>query len=97
MECLHCAQKDTPEWRRGPYGNRTLCNACGLFYGKLMKKFGLKEANTLMHYRRCTFPEDRRVPQTAEVPESFIKELKNNAALNETFSVSHEANKRMWS
>jgi hypothetical protein len=26
---------ETPEWRRGPLGPRTLCNACGLIYAKL--------------------------------------------------------------
>ncbi|KAF8926620.1 hypothetical protein BGZ47_002619, partial [Haplosporangium gracile] len=28
--CLSCDTSDTPEWRRGPDGARTLCNACGL-------------------------------------------------------------------
>ncbi|KAI8595339.1 hypothetical protein EDD21DRAFT_313521 [Dissophora ornata] len=28
--CLSCDSSDTPEWRRGPDGPRTLCNACGL-------------------------------------------------------------------
>lgn len=28
--CLSCDTTDTPEWRRGPDGARTLCNACGL-------------------------------------------------------------------
>lgn len=26
--CLGCGATDTPEWRRGPLGPRTLCNAC---------------------------------------------------------------------
>lgn len=28
--CLSCNRAETPEWRRGPDGARTLCNACGL-------------------------------------------------------------------
>ncbi|KAF9090860.1 hypothetical protein BGX27_002137 [Mortierella sp. AM989] len=36
--CLSCDSSDTPEWRRGPDGARTLCNACGLHYAKLMKR-----------------------------------------------------------
>ncbi|KIY70110.1 hypothetical protein CYLTODRAFT_420083 [Cylindrobasidium torrendii FP15055 ss-10] len=36
--CLGCDATSTPEWRRGPMGPRTLCNACGLVYAKLMKK-----------------------------------------------------------
>ncbi|KAF9244127.1 hypothetical protein BU15DRAFT_59469 [Melanogaster broomeanus] len=36
--CLGCSATSTPEWRRGPLGPRTLCNACGLVYAKLLKK-----------------------------------------------------------
>lgn len=32
--CLACSATETPEWRRGPTGPRTLCNACGLFFAK---------------------------------------------------------------
>jgi len=28
--CHNCKTKDTPEWRRGPMGAKTLCNACGI-------------------------------------------------------------------
>ncbi|KAJ1023629.1 hypothetical protein NDA18_004616 [Ustilago nuda] len=36
--CQACATSETPEWRRGPDGARTLCNACGLHYAKLVRK-----------------------------------------------------------
>lgn len=39
-KCQQCGKTSTPEWRRGPVGPRTLCNACGLFYCKLVKKVG---------------------------------------------------------
>ncbi|KAN0064419.1 hypothetical protein ACQY0O_002617 [Thecaphora frezii] len=35
--CASCNTVDTPEWRRGPDGARTLCNACGLHYAKLVR------------------------------------------------------------
>jgi len=38
--CLGCRATSTPEWRRGPMGPRTLCNACGLVYAKLIKRRG---------------------------------------------------------
>ena len=38
--CQRCGATETPEWRRGPNGLRTLCNACGLFHAKLVKKKG---------------------------------------------------------
>lgn len=34
QQCLGCDAVETPEWRKGPMGNRTLCNACGLLYAK---------------------------------------------------------------
>jgi len=30
LYCHNCKTKDTPEWRRGPSGAKTLCNACGI-------------------------------------------------------------------
>jgi PAS domain S-box-containing protein len=32
--CAMCGTKNTPEWRRGPSGNRDLCNSCGLRWAK---------------------------------------------------------------
>jgi len=40
--CHSCNRAETPEWRRGPDGARTLCNACGLHYAKLTRKMGVK-------------------------------------------------------
>jgi hypothetical protein len=28
--CLNCGSHQTPQWRCGPLGPRTLCNACGV-------------------------------------------------------------------
>ncbi|KAF0441599.1 sexual development transcription factor nsdd [Gigaspora margarita] len=36
--CHSCNIQETPEWRRGPDGARTLCNACGLHFAKLTRK-----------------------------------------------------------
>ncbi|KIW80489.1 hypothetical protein Z517_07105 [Fonsecaea pedrosoi CBS 271.37] len=42
--CHSCNRAETPEWRRGPDGARTLCNACGLHYAKLTRKLGVNKA-----------------------------------------------------
>lgn len=42
--CHSCNRAETPEWRRGPDGARTLCNACGLHYAKLTRKMGVNKA-----------------------------------------------------
>ncbi|MCB1180932.1 MAG: GATA zinc finger domain-containing protein [Chlamydiia bacterium] len=36
-QCSHCGVTESPEWRRGPLGRRTLCNACGLLYANRVK------------------------------------------------------------
>ncbi|KAJ8658245.1 hypothetical protein O0I10_005927 [Lichtheimia ornata] len=41
QRCHSCHTTETPEWRRGPDGARTLCNACGLHYSKLLRKGAL--------------------------------------------------------
>ncbi|KAK6145887.1 hypothetical protein DH2020_019756 [Rehmannia glutinosa] len=37
--CLHCQADKTPQWRAGPMGPKTLCNACGVRYksGRLLR------------------------------------------------------------
>ncbi|KAG4412836.1 hypothetical protein IFR04_014020 [Cadophora malorum] len=42
--CHSCNRAETPEWRRGPDGARTLCNACGLHYAKLTRKNTMKNS-----------------------------------------------------
>ncbi|RAL11250.1 GATA-type sexual development transcription factor NsdD [Aspergillus homomorphus CBS 101889] len=45
--CHSCNRAETPEWRRGPDGARTLCNACGLHYAKLTRKMGANKAASM--------------------------------------------------
>ncbi|KAL4971282.1 hypothetical protein BDW66DRAFT_146390 [Aspergillus desertorum] len=37
-KCADCGTSDSPEWRKGPEGPKTLCNACGLRWAKMEKK-----------------------------------------------------------
>src|SRR5262249_5014044 len=32
--CRQCGIRETPQWRKGPAGPRTLCNKCGIRYFK---------------------------------------------------------------
>lgn len=40
-KCLHCGSQTTPQWRVGPMGPKTLCNACGVRYksGRLLPEY----------------------------------------------------------
>lgn len=39
--CSHCQTQKTPQWRTGPLGPKTLCNACGVRYksGRLFPEY----------------------------------------------------------
>ncbi|GJN82470.1 blue light receptor [Purpureocillium lilacinum] len=37
-DCANCHTRNTPEWRRGPSGQRDLCNSCGLRWAKQVRE-----------------------------------------------------------
>ncbi|GME23206.1 PAS domain-containing protein [Neofusicoccum parvum] len=47
--CTDCGTLDSPEWRKGPNGPKTLCNACGLRWAKKEKKRQSMTANGSQH------------------------------------------------
>lgn len=49
--CTSCGTTNSPEWRKGPAGIKTLCNACGLRYSRAQArkaKKAAKEADALI-------------------------------------------------
>lgn len=45
--CSHCKTEETPQWRTGPLGPKTLCNACGVRF---------KSGRLVPEYRPATSP-----------------------------------------
>ncbi|KAI4350377.1 hypothetical protein L6164_004837 [Bauhinia variegata] len=47
--CTHCLAQRTPQWRAGPLGPKTLCNACGVRYksGRLLPEYRPAKSPTL--------------------------------------------------
>lgn len=37
IRCLECGTDNSPEWRKGPEGPKTLCNRCGLRFAKKLR------------------------------------------------------------
>ncbi len=60
--CLNCGSHQTPQWRCGPLGPRTLCNACGVRYkkGLPLNCWPLREGLVL--------PPGAVLPSTVQVP-----------------------------
>ncbi|CAN9086653.1 unnamed protein product [Alternaria alternata] len=66
-DCANCHTRTTPEWRRGPSGNRDLCNSCGLRWAKqniLRRKRQEQE-------KRFTAPLLNKPPEPSDYPASF--------------------------
>lgn len=54
VKCHQCGLEETPEWRRGPTGSRSLCNACGIYYMKLLRKFTPNQAACVFVFKKKT-------------------------------------------
>lgn len=50
--CSHCLSQKTPQWRAGPLGPKTLCNACGVRYksGRLLPEYRPAKSPTFVSY-----------------------------------------------
>jgi len=45
-DCANCHTRVTPEWRRGPSGQRDLCNSCGLRWAKQVSRNASDQSDT---------------------------------------------------
>ncbi|XP_074555581.1 GATA transcription factor 6-like [Curcuma longa] len=50
--CAHCGAHKTPQWRAGPLGAKTLCNACGVRFksGRLLPEYRPAFSPTFVSY-----------------------------------------------
>nr|XP_043632816.1 GATA transcription factor 7-like [Erigeron canadensis] len=51
--CTHCLSQRTPQWRAGPDGPKTLCNACGVRYksGRLLPEYRPAKSPSFVSYK----------------------------------------------
>ncbi|KAJ4972236.1 hypothetical protein NE237_005335 [Protea cynaroides] len=51
--CTHCLAQRTPQWRAGPLGPKTLCNACGVRFksGRLLPEYRPAKSPTFVSYK----------------------------------------------
>nr|XP_043611591.1 GATA transcription factor 2-like [Erigeron canadensis] len=52
-KCTHCLSQRTPQWRAGPKGPKTLCNACGVRYksGRLLPEYRPAKSPTFVNHK----------------------------------------------
>ncbi|KAJ1920463.1 white collar 2 type of transcription factor [Mycoemilia scoparia] len=63
--CSDCRTRESPEWRKGPLGPKTLCNACGLRWAKKNKKPELS-----LQQQQQPAPQPQ-LPQSASFQQQF--------------------------
>ncbi|CAL5363474.1 unnamed protein product [Camellia sinensis] len=66
-KCMHCEITKTPQWRAGPMGPKTLCNACGVRY---------KSGRLFPEYRPAASPTF--VPSLHSNSHKKVLEMRNN-------------------
>ncbi len=67
LKCERCATTTTLEWRKGPNGNATLCNRCGVAFSKAMKRLNKNSDRTdldrwylkVIPFCRSNFPKGK--------------------------------------
>lgn len=64
--CVFCQATQSPEWRNGPQGPRTLCNRCGLRYKREQKQAAAYAEKELL-----TAATSRREGTASKVAESI--------------------------
>ncbi len=85
--CYHCGIQDTPQWRKGPNGKHTLCNACGQQYKKIIARQNVKH-KYYEHYQKNHPGHNPAINNLLGHPNAkFIKNLKA------AFPINHPLNK----
>lgn len=89
LQCVHCHNTETPLWRAGPDGPKTLCNACGVRYkkGKLVlykddlgNLTAIKRSDALpFHVPPSSKKLSKRVPSPSSQPSSPDLSAKRSA------------------
>lgn len=80
-KCMHCEITKTPQWRAGPMGPKTLCNACGVRY---------KSGRLFPEYRPAASPTF--VPSIHSNSHKKVVEMRNKGTGKTLMALSGSAN-----
>ena len=90
-KCLHCGAEKTPQWRTGPMGPKTLCNACGVRFksGRLVPEYRPAASPTFMSTKHSN--SHRKVLELRRQKELHRQQQQQQQLLSQTsiFGVSN--------
>ncbi|KAI0491575.1 hypothetical protein KFK09_025835 [Dendrobium nobile] len=95
-KCLHCAAEKTPQWRTGPMGPKTLCNACGVRFksGRLVPEYRPAASPTFVlskhsNSHRKVLELRRQKDTQDQQPQQFLTVHNRAAAAGDEFLIQH--------
>lgn len=80
-KCHSCNIRETPEWRRGPDGARTLCNACGLrrlLFLSLTDRIA-NHGDGIIDYAKLMRKRDKQIATEGQAPRIDMETLRASA------------------
>ncbi|KAE8692912.1 Detected protein of unknown function [Hibiscus syriacus] len=100
-KCLHCEVTKTPQWREGPMGPKTLCNACGVRFrsGRLLPEYRPAASPTFVpavhsnSHKKVV--EMRKKANLSVTPESIIDYLRSSLE-NQLLSPEKSSTAGFW-
>ncbi|KAL5708641.1 hypothetical protein ACHQM5_019412 [Ranunculus cassubicifolius] len=71
--CTHCLSQRTPQWRAGPLGPKTLCNACGVRFksGRLLPEYRPAKSPTFVSYKHSNSHKKVMEMRMSSVPTDY--------------------------
>lgn len=81
QRCVHCQAVKTPQWRDGPMGPKTLCNACGVRYqcGRLLPEYHpIKSQSRKTKKFSCSQGKAKKVKQSTEIKVDSTHQLQED-------------------
>ncbi|KAI8332505.1 hypothetical protein BC941DRAFT_516963 [Chlamydoabsidia padenii] len=87
-KCESCQTSQSPEWRRGPSGHRTLCNACGLRYSRSLAR--QEHRNTLSPIISHTYAQQSSSSSLSEELSLISSSSSSSSSTSSSPSLPHQ-------
>lgn len=89
--CHMCGATDTPQWRKGPQGPHTLCNACGLHFNKKIKE---NSSHSIQPPAPPAPPTVNQSSQQTSVEENSSQQTQSNDQESQNLILSESSSSR---